>query len=152
MRITREILVKEVHLSISRKWLKVQKKDENWYPFNTMCQGLSIFFITTLLGGYDCFHYRDEELRIREVNSPAKGYAVTSDLDRSAWSRMSDCNVPALSCIPRFQKSERGRIMDGESEWHRSIVKIWKDMLDTMADRRQWRITFKGTVIGMRRF
>lgn len=49
-----------------------------------MCQGLSIFFTTTLLGGYDCFNYRDEELRIREVNSPAKGYAVTSDLDRSA--------------------------------------------------------------------
>ena len=48
------------------------------------------------------------KLRNREVNPLAKDYAVTSYLDRSAWSRMPDCNVPAPSC---FQKSKRVRIM-----------------------------------------
>lgn len=35
---------------------------------------------------------------------------------------------------------------------HRSIVTIWKDMLDIMADRRQQKDNLKGTIIGMRRF
>ena len=50
---------------------------------------------------------------------------------------MFDCNVPALSCISCFQKTERVRFMDGDSEWHRSMVMICKDMLDIMADREQ---------------
>lgn len=49
-----------------------------------------------------------------------------------------DFNMHVLSSISYFPKSGRVRIMDGDSDWHRPIVKIWKEALDIiMADTRQ---------------
>lgn len=57
------------------------------------------------------------------------------------WTGLPDPECLTVMCLLflayHVSRRVRGRIMDGDSEWHTSIVKIWKDMQDTMADRRQ---------------